>query len=125
MKLYLAGPMSGYPDFNYPAFEEARLGLEAAGHEVLCPTDSEQHNDTGKPQAWDWYMRHAVAMVLEAEGVALLPDWEASRGARLEVNVAHALSLPTAPIRAWELDYAEMHGDDFDAPEPDGSGSGS
>lgn len=22
-----------------------------------------------------------------------------------------------------ELDYAEMHGDDFDAPEPDGSGS--
>lgn len=102
MRLYVAGPMSGYPDFNYPAFEQARTRLQAGGFDVLCPTDSEKVNPTpGMPQAWDWYMRHALRQVLDAEGVALLDDWQASRGAVLEVHLAHAIQIPVMPIARW------------------------
>lgn len=105
MRLYIAGPMTGIPDSNYPAFRKAEAELKAAGYEVLCPVDSEQHNDTGKQQTWDWYMRHALRMVLDAEGVALLPDWRTSRGAMLERHVANNLGLPTRTLDYW-LDLA-------------------
>lgn len=109
MKLYVAGPMSGYADFNYAAFEVARQSLKDAGYEVLCPTDSEEHNDTGKPQTWDWYMRHAIGMVIEAEGLAVLPDWQTSRGARLEVEIGLGLAIPVLPLHAWLAKSGDSH----------------
>lgn len=100
--LYVAGPMTGFVDFNYPSFNAAAEALLAAGYGVLNPVDSEQNNPTpGTPQAWDWYMRQALAMVLVAEGIALLPGWESSRGASLEVNVATALGMPVHRIEDW------------------------
>lgn len=107
MILYIAGPMTGIPDFNYPAFDAAEGELRALGFDVRNPTAAEKHNDTGKPQAWDWYMRHALNMVLEAGGIALLPGWEDSRGATLEVTVGRALRLDIAELGVWtepELD---------------------
>lgn len=104
-KLYIAGPMTGIPDSNYPAFRKAEADLKAAGYDVLCPVDAEQHNDTGKPQTWDWYMRHALRMVLDADGVALLPEWRQSRGARLEREVAQSLGLSVFTLGYW-LDLA-------------------
>lgn len=101
MIIYVAGPMTGYPEFNYPAFIAAAQALRDLGHDVLNPVDSEMYNDTGKPQTWDWYMRHALRMVLDAEAVALLPGWQVSRGAQLEHEVASALGLPRFPLRAW------------------------
>lgn len=101
MKVYIAGPMSGLPEFNYPAFNAAEGRLLVAGHYPLNPARSEEHNTTGKPQAWDWYMRHALRMVADADGVALLPGWEDSRGAKLEHVVATALVLDIRPLRDW------------------------
>ena len=102
MRLYVAGPMTGYPEFNYPAFRAAERELREAGFEVLCPVDSEQHNPTpGKPQAWDWYMRHALRMVLDADGIALLPGWEDSRGATLEHHIGQSLGLECRSVEIW------------------------
>lgn len=101
MKVYIAGPMTGLPEFNYPAFEQARKDLAALGHEVLCPTDAEAENDTGEPQAWDWYMRRAVRMVSEADAIALLPGWKGSRGARVEYALGVALNLEVRPLEGW------------------------
>lgn len=98
--IYIAGPMSGLPDFNYPAFRAAQAKLEK-GYEVLCPVDSEKLNDTGAPQTWEWYMRHALGMVMRAEAVCLLPGWMESRGAKLEVQVAEALGLDIRPLDEW------------------------
>lgn len=99
MKVYIAGPMSGLPDYNYPAFNRAADALALAGHEPLNPTDSEMENPTpGTPQPWDWYMRHALRMVLEADAIALLDGWNASRGANLEARVGLDLGIPVRPI---------------------------
>lgn len=99
--LYIAGAMSGYPGYNYPEFEAVRQALEAVGYTVLSPTDAEKENDSVSHQEWDWYMRKSLAMVLESGGVATLPAWENSRGARLEVTVAHGLSLLVLPWEVW------------------------
>jgi len=39
MKLYLAGPMRGYPEFNHPAFHAAAAELRASGHAVFNPAE--------------------------------------------------------------------------------------
>ena len=39
-RLYVAGPMTGLPDHNYPAFAEAAARLRAVGYEVESPANS-------------------------------------------------------------------------------------
>ena len=100
--LYVAGPMTGLPEFNYPAFNEAAEQLMVKGFAVFNPVTAEERNPTpGIPQDWDWYMRHALRMVLDSDGIALLPDWEKSKGATLEVVVANALGLTVRPVEEW------------------------
>jgi hypothetical protein len=39
--------------------------------------------------------------MLETEGIALLPDWRMSRGARIERRIALWLKIPVRPLGAW------------------------
>lgn len=111
MKLYLAGPMRGYPEFNFPAFHAAAEKLRAQGHEVFSPaerdierhgTDISKGNTTGSleqvSKEHGFSLRVALGEDLEwickhAEGVALLPGWKDSKGARAEKATATALGL--------------------------------
>ena len=95
-KVYLSGPMTGYVEYNYPAFHAARDALRAAGYEVISPA-------RGMVDGWDWsdYMRRGLRDVCDAEAVAVLPGWEQSRGARLEVECAQALGLRCDPLEAY------------------------
>lgn len=101
LKIYIAGPMSGIEDFNYPAFTDAETKLHAAGFAPINPAHHERLNPTGKPMPWDWYMRHAIEAVTRADGVALLDGWERSRGARLERRIATELGIPVGTLRGW------------------------
>ncbi|WP_053958368.1 DUF4406 domain-containing protein [Sulfobacillus thermosulfidooxidans] len=98
MILYLSGPMSGLPDFNYPAFHAMASQLRTRGYVVINPAES------GTPPGWEYadYLRHDLVQLVEhAEGVALLPGWRTSRGSRVEVMVAEALGLPVASLNQW------------------------
>ena len=99
--VYIAGPMTGLPEFNYPAFRAAGDQLRARGLNILNPIDAELFKTTGAPQSWDWYMRHALRMVTRADAVCLLPGWHKSKGANLEVTVAEALGIDIRPLDEW------------------------
>lgn len=89
MKMYIAGPMSGLPQSNYPAFYAAAEVVRLHGYEPLNPAEND--SDTSKP--WEYYIRLAINQVLQAEAVALLPGWRKSRGANLEFSIGKALGL--------------------------------
>ena len=80
MKVYIAGPMTGLPGKNFPAFHAADAVLTGLGHDVINPTAAEGRPDI--PREWSWYMRRALKMLLDADAVALLPGSEESRGMR-------------------------------------------
>ena len=102
MKLYIAGPMTGLPDFNYPAFNAIEAALREVGYDVLNPTLGNETPDADPPGlTWADYLRRALHMVADADGIALLPDWEGSRGARLEFHVATALGMDARPVNYW------------------------
>lgn len=98
--IYVAGPMTGYVDFNYPRFNAVARSLRGVGLTVLNPVDAEEENPTpGVPQEWLWYMRRSIRMVSECDLVVLLEGWESSRGARTEFNLARDMGLPC--VSAW------------------------
>lgn len=101
MILYIAGPMTGYPELNYPAFNEAEAKLKAAGYETRNPVDAEKFRSEGDDPTWQWYMKHALYFLLGSEGVATLPLWQRSRGAQLEVHVAGKLGYPIRTVDEW------------------------
>jgi hypothetical protein len=96
-KLYVAGPMTGIDDFNYPAFHSAADQLRRSDYEVLNPADIK----TDEVQEWSWYMKRAIAKLVQCDGLALLDGWETSQGAILEVNLAHNLGLEIRHFVAW------------------------
>ena len=90
MTAYIAGPMTGLPEFNYPAFNAVAAELRNSGVDVVSPTELHD-GDTSRP--YDYYLRLGLKALLDCDEIVLLPGWENSRGARLELAVAEALSM--------------------------------
>lgn len=104
-RIYVAGPMTGLPDLNYPAFAAEVTRLRANGHEVASPAEI---NAGLESDGWHACMRRDIAVLLTCDAVQLLPGWEASKGAGIEIFLARefgiAVWLPIArPGRDVEL----------------------
>jgi hypothetical protein len=109
MKVYVAGPMRGVPEFNFPAFNAAAAQLRALGHEVFNPAerDIEKYGKGVNNAAGDmgqavrevnFSLRDALGADLawicaEADAIALLPGWANSQGATAEAFTGVALGL--------------------------------
>lgn len=106
MKIYIAGPMTGLPEFNFPAFFAAEEKLQELGHECFNPArnDTEKYGidvtgTTGKHEEIDGFsLRQALSddtqyICNEADGVYMLTGWEKSSGATAEHALAKALGL--------------------------------
>lgn len=104
MKYYLAGPMTGYPQFNFPAFHAAAADLRAQGYEIISPAEQDSPavqseaiksadgslDANGKiaGETWGDILAKDVKLVADGvDGIIFLPGWEQSRGARLEAFV--------------------------------------
>lgn len=98
-RLYLAGPMSGYPKHNFPLFNRVAARLRAMGYHVFNPAENK---DGGQFQPRSFYMRLDIPALIDSEAVVVLPGWEHSRGASLEVWLAVDLDIPV--YRCSELD---------------------
>lgn len=103
--LYICGPMTGLPGLNFDAFFEADKKLRDAGYEVLNPADRAGRT-AGKP--WEWYLRRCIKDVADADGLAVLPGWNRSRGAQLEHHIASSLFVPIGSPQSW-IDHAEQN----------------
>lgn len=88
---YISGPMAGYDEHNFPAFQAAKDALVQQGYDVLSPHDVD-HGDTTE---WADFLRRDIGlMVANCGGIVLLRGWPQSRGARLELTTALALDWP-------------------------------
>ena len=108
-RLYISGPVTGRLDDNWYAFSEASNALNEAGilavipHEFVEPGDSHEtamllcvNELTERTQK-----RGTRYPVPAFDGVALLPGWEQSEGARLEKAVAEACGIPVKTVDEW------------------------
>lgn len=113
MRIYVAGPMTHLPEFNFPAFDEATALLRERGHEVFSPAENDRKKqgldttgmkgDPAELVGWYFDKRRALSDDLEfittsADAVVVLPGWESSPGARAEVAAALALGLFVVPL---------------------------
>lgn len=89
--VYIAGPMTGIPELNFPAFNEAAKRWSEAGWLVLNPAS---HLGGATDGEYSQYMRVSFHDLLVADAIALLPGAEASAGASAEIIVAERLGLP-------------------------------
>lgn len=88
-RFYIAGPMSGLPESNYPAFHAKAAELRAAG----CHVENPAENPAPHCGSWLGYMRMAIAQMAHCDAVVMLPGWKKSRGARIEHQLASSLGL--------------------------------
>jgi hypothetical protein len=98
--IYLSGPMSGLPDYNYPLFNNAANWLRLEGYTVFNPAEAFNGDQT---RSWSDYMRHDIRQILGADEVRVLPDWHLSTGATLEVALAHSIGIPVRYMNGWNL----------------------
>ena len=95
--LYVSGPVTGVRDGNRPAFDQAARELNAAGYRARVP-----HADVAPGTPWVAAMRTTLMAILaQADGLALLPGWKLSRGARLEEHLARSLGMPVMTVAEW------------------------
>lgn len=87
--IYIAGPMSGLPELNFPAFHEAAADLRAQGHEVVSPAELYSHTD----RDWGFYMRAAIKAMMDCDEIFMLRGWANSKGAKIEWGLAQELEM--------------------------------
>lgn len=97
---YLAGPMSGIPQCNFPAFQSAASTLRDRGYRIVSPAELDDPETQaaamanltgsmeGSKQTWGDFLARDVKIVADqVQGIILLPGWRESRGAKLEAVV--------------------------------------
>lgn len=113
LTLYLAGPMSGIPQFNYPEFARITKELRGAGYNIISPAEHDTPRQQGMAVAsndglidgkmpvddrtikfdgetWGDVLARDVKLIFDrCDGVVVMQNWGKSRGARLEVFVAN------------------------------------
>lgn len=89
MKLYIAGPMTGIENLNFPAFHREAAYFRGQGHEVVNPAEI----NTDPHAQWHICMRADIREMVTCDSIAMLPGWEKSKGARIEHRLAQDLEI--------------------------------
>jgi nucleoside 2-deoxyribosyltransferase len=90
MRVYIAGPMTGYPQDNHPAFNRMESMLVANGYKPINPA---RNFGGAQDLSRGEVMRLDISLVTHCEAIVFLPGWEHSSGASTEHAVAAQLGL--------------------------------
>ena len=111
-RIYIAGPMTGLPEHNFPAFHAAAARFREAGWEAVNPAEN-FGGQTDMPR--ETYLRADIILLAQCEAIALLPGWEESRGAKLEYLLARELGMAVLdaetlqPPERLPLPFVHLH----------------
>jgi hypothetical protein len=95
--------MTGREDFNFPAFFKTSALLRMLGHEVENPAENDgatlgeavmAAHANENVLSWADYMRRDLRRLSTCDALCVLPEWQSSRGATLEVDIASRLGMP-------------------------------
>jgi hypothetical protein len=114
MRVYTAGPMTDKPNYNHDAFVQLAKDLRALGHQVVSPVELDKEDGFdptsgpdgwAKPKEYKHFLSRDIRVIAErnVQGIVVLPGWEKSKGARVEVMFGLALGLPILKLRGGEL----------------------
>ena len=95
--------MTGWPDLNHPAFYKKQTELESRGFTVQNPADNQIEDN----EDWHFYIRLGVRQLLQCRNIYMLKDWELSRGARIELNLARDFDMPVF-FEGIEIDLSKV-----------------
>lgn len=138
--LYISGPMTGLPDFNFPAFDRVAEFLTSAGFTPISPAEHDRevlrrsfdagdtvyrfvHNvpgySTGDVQAYQLGVGSVhdllvwdIAQIVQVDAIVLLPGWENSTGAAHERYVAEATNKRIFLAEFHDDGSCSIHADD-------------
>lgn len=119
MIVYISGPMTGYVDFNRPAFFAAEEHLARQGWVVVNPARADLE---GIEDVSDWthaqYLKRDLKMLLDCDAIYLLPGWRYSKGANIEHQTALACGIQILTETDLDL-WRTFEGDPLDERTPD------
>lgn len=103
MKIYVSGQITGNTEFE-SQFQSMENTLNALGYFALNPVvlDRVQSCST-----WEEYMKRDIEYLVKCDGVCVLPNWQLSRGAKLEVYIAQQLKIPVYFFNGDNLELLE------------------
>jgi hypothetical protein len=111
MKCYLAGPMAGRAEHNWPLFKRVAAYLRERDYDILCPTESGGKEELGYIPS----LKLSLIHMLKADALILLPGWMMSRGATIELLLATLLEykvyeadIDLDQIGLWKKDYTRL-----------------
>jgi hypothetical protein len=115
---YLAGPMSGYPKYNYPAFTEATILLRQNGFVIHSPHEAawpEGHDLMMESDLWEYMMRKTKKLLIKSNSIILMAGWASSTGAKLELHSAldrnyRVFTLAHGVLSGWNKEYVHAIG---------------
>lgn len=87
--IYLAGAMTGLPDYNYDHFVNtaARLRQDTSCH-IVHTANAPRGNE------WSWYIDMSIKMIRACDAVAVLPNSDDSKGVKAELQEAAQCDIP-------------------------------
>lgn len=125
-KFYLAGPMTGYEQFNFPLFRKVTDLLRGVGMNIVSPAELDEQEGTAAEamastdgdaikltKSWADFLARDVKLIADkhdgVDGIVFLPQWSKSRGARLEAFIG-LLEGEKRDFEFWEYyEAAEAH----------------
>lgn len=103
-RLYITGPMTGYKELNYPAFERAVKELRTAGYRVTSPHEINKKIYEKKKygKKYERAVREDVIQMLDrTTHLATLLGWKRSRGSGRETRIAREFFMPIHTVKFW------------------------
>jgi nucleoside 2-deoxyribosyltransferase len=111
LTVYIAGPMAGFEDLNFPAFYAAASAWEDAGWEVVNPAELDFDDVINDRR---FYLREDIKLLVDCDAIAMLEGYNDSPGAMLELNIAQALKIRVLdamhPIKYASHPFIERNG---------------